>query len=240
MGRLSVEQIKAEVEAKGFTLVDASGYENMQSEITVKCDKGHLTKVSFADFRAPSFTCPQCDKILFVNPTAVPQKTGYRIIAFDQATESFGLSIFDNGELKFFNLYNFVGSFNSRLLQIKRFVEDIVIKEWKPDFIIMEDIQYQWGAVLTFKILAMLLGVLEVLCNEYGIKYEVVSPNVWRKYAGTCGKTRLQEKQLSVAIVKEKYGVKVNNDVAEAILIGRYAVQMKKDVAPIQMAFGRN
>ena len=42
----------------------------------------------------------------------------------------------------------------------------------------MEDIQYQYGAVLTYKILAMLLGILEVECTDAGIQYEVVSPNV--------------------------------------------------------------
>lgn len=42
----------------------------------------------------------------------------------------------------------------------------------------MEDIQQQHGAVLTYKILAMLLGILEVTCAEKGIQYEVVSPNV--------------------------------------------------------------
>ena len=178
MGRLSVDAIKAEVESKGYILVDASNYTNMNSLITIRCAKGHLIQTSIADFRLPSFTCPQCDKVDFVNPTAVPPKTGYRIIAFDQATENFGLSVFDNGKLQFFNLYNFVGKFNDRLHQIKRFVENVVIKEWKPDLIVMEDIQYQYGAVLTFKILAMLLGVLEELCTEYGIEYEVVSPNV--------------------------------------------------------------
>lgn len=237
MGRLSIDSIKAEVESKGYILIDASNYTNMNSIITIRCAKGHIIETSLADFRLASFTCPQCDKMDFINPSAVPPKNGYRIIAFDQATENFGLSVFDDGKLVFFNLYTFVGNFNSRLLQIKKFVEDIVIKEWKPDYIVMEDIQYQYGAVLTFKILAMLLGVLELLCNEHSIAYEVVSPNVWRKYAGTCGKTRLQEKQLSVAMVKEKYGVKVNNDVAEAILIGRYGTQVH--AGPIQNAFGR-
>ena len=237
MGRLSIETIKTEVESKGYSLIDASNYTNLESIIKIRCPKGHEIETSLANFRLPSFSCPQCDKVNFINPSSVPPKSGYRVIAFDQATESFGLSVFDKGELKFFNLYNFFGNFNTRLHQIKKFVEDIVIKEWKPDFIVMEDIQYQWGAVLTFKILAMLLGVLEELCTEYGIPYEVVSPNVWRKFAGTCGKTRLQEKQLSVAIVKEKYNVKVNNDVAEAILIGRYGIM--NHAGPIQNAFGR-
>ena len=101
----------------------------------------------------------------------------------------------------------------------------------------MEDIQYQYGAVLTYKILAMLLGIIEVACNEANVKYEVVSPNVWRKYAGTAGKSRREEKMLSVAVVKEKYGVKVTDDVAEAILIGRYGAMNHKP--EVKMAFGK-
>lgn len=238
MGRLSIDSIATEVLAKGYILVDASEYKNMDSEITLTCPKGHTFKTTLANFRLPSFSCPECDKgIKFVNPTIVPQKKGYRVIAFDQATERFGLSVYDGGELVFFNLYNYVGHVADRLAQIKNFVQNIVIKEWKPDYIVMEDIQYQYGNVLTYKILAMLLGVLETVCTEEKIPYEVVSPNVWRKYAGTCGKTRLQEKQMSVALVKEKYGVRVNDDVAEAILIGRYGAQTHK--GQIEMAFGR-
>ncbi len=238
MGRLSQEDIRQEVEAKGYSLVDASNYTNMESIITIRCPKGHCIQTSFANFRLPSFTCPQCDvNIKFINPTIVPPKKGFRVIAFDQATEHFGLSIFENGELIFFNLYTFVGNVTSRLAQIKNFVNNIVVKEWKPDFIVFEDIQYQYGAVLTYKILAMLLGIIEVSCFENNIPYEIVSPNVWRKYAGTCGKTRIQEKQLSVAMVKEKYGIRVNDDAAEAILIGRYGAQKHKE--DLGLAFGR-
>lgn len=53
-----------------------------------------------------------------------------------------------------------------------------MIKEWQPDYIVCEDIQYQYGAVLTYKVLAMLLGIIEELCTEHGIAHEVVSPNV--------------------------------------------------------------
>ena len=238
MGRLNTETIRQEVEAKGFTLVSAENYENLNSEITVKCSQGHVSNVSLSSFRAASFTCPHCDhSIKFVNPDVVPTKKGYRVIAFDQATEHFGLSIWDNGELVFFHLYTFVGTVVNRLTQIKNFISNIVLKEWQPDYIVCEDIQYQYGAVLTFKVLAMLLGIVEVACNEANIPYEVVSPNVWRKYAGTCGKTRLQEKQLSIAFVKEKYGIRVNDDVAEAILIGRYGAHVHKE--ELALAFGR-
>lgn len=179
MGRLSVDNIAAEVLAKGYILVDASEYKNMDSEITLTCPHGHTFKTTLANFRLPSFTCPECDKgIKFVNPVAVPLKQGYRVIAFDQATERFGLSIYDNGNLVFFNLYTFNGCVTDRLVHIKNFIQNIVIKEWQPDYIVMEDIQYQYGNVLTYKILAMLLGVLETICAEAQIPYEVVSPNV--------------------------------------------------------------
>lgn len=42
----------------------------------------------------------------------------------------------------------------------------------------MEDIQYQQNGILTFKVLAMLLGVTETACAEKDIPFEVVSPNV--------------------------------------------------------------
>ena len=239
MARLSEVQIADEVKKQGYELVDASKYENMQSEIVIKCPKGHLIRTSLADFRRPSFTCPVCDKnINFINPNAVPAKAAgsYRLIAFDQATEHFGLSIFDDGKLVFYSLYTFSGDLVARLTKIRKLVNDIVIKEWKPDYIVFEDIQYQNG-IMTFKVLAMLLGIIHEVCSENEIPFECVSPNVWRKYAGTCGKSRREEKLLSMAVVKEKYNISVSDDVAEAILIGSYGIRMHKKAN--QMAFGR-
>ena len=97
----------------------------------------------------------------------------------------------------------------------------------------MEEIQYKDSALMTFKVLSMLLGIIEVECLKAKVPHEVVLPNVWRKYAGTCGKTRKEEKILSVAKVKEKFGISVSDDVAEAILIGSYVVKTHR-----QMAFG--
>ena len=238
MSRLSTDKIKEELATKHFTLLDDSNYTTLNSPIVIQCEHGHKIEVSMNDFRRPSFVCPCCDKsINFINPKNVPPKTGYRVIAFDQATEHFGLSIWDDSKLVFYSLYTFTGDVISRLTKIKSFINDIVIAAWQPDFIIMEDIQQQYGAVLTYKILAMLLGVIEVTCTENKIPYEVVSPNVWRKYAGTCGKNRKEEKMLSVAVVKNKYNITVSDDVAEAILIGLYGTKMLKRT--YNLAFGK-
>lgn len=239
MAKLSHAKIVEEVTAKGYTLIDDSSYVNLQSTIIIRCPQGHLIQTTLADFRHPSFECPSCShQTVSKYIDAVPSKKEgvYRIIAFDQATEKFGLSIFDNGQLVFYRLYNFNGSVIKRLTDIKNFIENIVIKEWKPDFIIAEDIQYQ-NSIITYKILAALWGVISVICNEKQIQYEIVSPNVWRKYAGTCGASRREEKLLSIAKVKEKFGITVTDDVAESILIGNYAVKTHYKTA-IAWGFG--
>ena len=185
--------------------------------------------------RHPSFECPICSNVNFINPREVPKKKdgSYRVVAFDQATEHFGVSVWDDGKLVYYTLYVFRGDMVARLLKIQELIGNIILKEWKPDYVVMEEIQYKDSALMTFKVLSMLLGVIEVECLKEGVPHEVVLPNVWRKYAGTCGKTRKEEKILSVAKVKEKFGISVSDDVAEAILIGSYAVKTHK-----QMAFG--
>lgn len=234
MAKLSAEKINEELNKKGFELVDGSNYENLMSFITIKCPKGHITQTNLKSFRHDSYQCPECDKgIDFVNPEGIPNKENkYRVIAFDQATEHFGLSIFDDGKLVYYKLFVFTGSVINRIVKIRKTIDEIVIKQWKPDYIVFEDIQYQNGYI-TFKTLAMLLGVVHEVCQANDIPFECVSPNVWRKYSGTCGKTRQEEKKLSIAVVKEKYNVSVTDDVAEAILIGRYGAANHYAEAPL-------
>ena len=222
---LTKEQRELIAKEKHCTIIDDSNYKNLDSSIVVQCEHGHKFETTLSFMRRASFECPLCsESINFINPTSVPPKIGRRIIAFDQATENFGLSIFDNNQLVFYSLYTFSGTLAVRLVKITKFIRDIVLKYWQPDFIIFEDIQYEHN-ILTFKILAELIGIVTELCEENNVEYQIVSPNVWRRYAGTAGKTRKEEKILSVAKVKERYNINVTDDVAEAILIGQYAVK---------------
>lgn len=129
MAKLTHEQIAEEIRCKGYELIDDSNYTNMNSRIIIKCEKGHLIETCLADFRKPSFTCPVCDSnVEFINPTDVPAKGNkYRVVAFDQATENFGISVFDGGELIYYKLYVFSGDLNSRLVKAAKLVRDIVI-----------------------------------------------------------------------------------------------------------------
>lgn len=130
MAKLSSDQIRSEVEQKGFKLVDDSKYANLDSIITVQCEKGHLVDTNLKSLRHLSFECPFCASQDFVmeKPRGVPEKEGYRIIAFDQATEKVGMSIYDNGKLVYFDMFRFTDQILIyRLAKILRLLEEVVI-----------------------------------------------------------------------------------------------------------------
>ena len=118
MSKLTEEQIKADVEKKGFYLVDASAYQNMKSPIMIKCAKGHLINTDLESVRKAVFECPICNSQLgFTVPDNIPEKKGFRIIAFD------------NGELVFCKLFMFTGDIITRLIKIQKLLEEVIFPQ---------------------------------------------------------------------------------------------------------------
>lgn len=130
MARLSKEDIQREVEEKGFKLYSAEKYENMESDIEVICEKGHHIIANMKLIRRNGFECPICaaEHFKMEKPKGVPEKNGYRIIAFDNATEKMGISIYDDGKLVYYNTFVFVDPLLiQRLVKIQKMVEEVVI-----------------------------------------------------------------------------------------------------------------
>lgn len=232
---LSKDQIAVEVEGKGFQLIDASGYKNMESDITVACSKGHKFVTNVKSVRHPGFQCPECAKQQFrvEKPKAVPLKQPgvYRIIAFDQATYKVGMSIWDDGQLVYYDLFQFTSdNVEARLTQIERLLSEVVVPVWTPDLVVFEDIQEQGGVqgMKTFKLLAMLLGVCVTTMERLHVKHVEYAPVVWRKEFGTVSGGRKVEKAWAINKVHELTGQWVNEDTSEAILIGYSAWRKQK------------
>lgn len=231
---LSKEQIAAEVAAKGYELVDATAYKNMASDIKVKCAKGHVFITNINSVRHPGFECPECAKAHFAieRPKTVPLKApgSFRIVAFDQATHKMGMSVWDDGKLVYYDLFQFNDDkIEQRLMKIERLLMTVVGPVWKPDLLVFEDIQEQGGVkgMKTFKILAMLLGVCVTAAEKMGIKHEEYAPVVWRKSFGSISGGRNVEKAWAIKKVFELTQQWVTDDMAEAILIGYHASKMK-------------
>lgn len=109
-----------------------------------------------------------------------------------------------------------------------------MIQKYDPDEVIFEDIQLQkFGdgeeAVVVYKKLAHLQGVLMNYCFESGIPFKVVPPATWRANSKIKGKSRTEKKKSAQLKIKELYDVSVSQDEADAILIGKWGAEENKN-----------
>lgn len=196
------------------------------------CPNGHENYFTMEYWRRHK-ECPICksNKYYRMNDTA-PKSKGFRILAFDQASITSGWSAYDDGELVKYGAWTSEGTNSTdKIMKTKHWFANM-IQTWKPDLVVLEDIQLQkfdgGEQVITYKKLAHLQGVLENYCYENGYIYKVVPPATWRAHSQVKGKTRSDKKKSAQMIVKGLYDVNVTQDEADAILIGRYAADDRK------------
>lgn len=226
MAKLSKTDIVKMLNDKGFQPVDIDQYQNLESPISIKCKKGHITNTTLKKARKATFKCPKCmgGTISISASEGPPDKKGSRVIALDNASEDMGVSIFDDGELVFYTIIKYSGYFDQRLTAIFETMHEFIIPKWDPDYLVFEDVQYQRN-YNTYKKLSMLLGTLISVARYNGIKNETVASKRWRsKYQ--IANTRNKAKAEAVALVKEMYNIEVVHDIAEAILLGKYAADL--------------
>jgi len=219
--------------SKGFATTNIEDYKSMDTILHLVCANGHQVDASLKSVRNPNFKCPYCDGAAslgtITSTTTPPLKSGHRIVAIDNASNNAGISVFDDGQLVFYHLYHFEGETIDRLVKNRKLLEDTIIKIWQPDLVVLEDIQYQ-NNILTFKTLAMLLGNSLVVMRMHNIRTETVLSKVWRSHFMINGHNRLAEKKQAIDKVQEMYNITVNDDIAEAILLGKYAVDAIRKV----------
>lgn len=222
---------------KGFQCSNIEDYKTLDSELHLKCAEGHDICVNFRTARDDRFKCPHCEgkaslgTLMFGKEP--PKKNGKRIVAIDNATKNAGIAVFDNGKLVHQELKTFEGETIERLLKNRKFLIDVVIKQWQPDLVVLEDIQLQKNVQL-FKVLSMLSGNAQTALKEYDIPCELVGSTVWRSHYMINGK-RIADKAQAIDLVMDMYGIAVPDDVAEAILLGKYAVHEVNKTKPIKL-----
>lgn len=224
---LSKKEIEATIQAKGFEPVDISGYKNLSSMMQVRCHAGHIFHTDMKSVRKDNFVCPSCvgETTSSLNADHVlPVKKGFRIIAIDQASQKLGISVYDDGKLVYYHLVEVTGTLSARLLKIYKFMKEVVISEWHPNYLVFEDIQYQDNA-LTHKTLGMVMGVCILATEQAQIEHTEIFNKVWQAEFNIGGSTRAVQKSNVIKRVKEYYNLDVTDDVADAILLGKFAAK---------------
>lgn len=141
-----------------------------------------------------------------------------KILALDQASTT-GFSIYQDGKLLEHGVKRFGGITVAKAIHMRDWSLSM-IEQHNIDLVLLEDIQLQESPT-TFKTLAYLQCGIAVGLREAGIEYKLVSPSTWRRKNGIKGRKRAEKKKNAIALVQQLYNIKVSNDAAEAILLGR-------------------
>lgn len=158
-----------------------------------------------------------------------------KILSIDPSTKSTGIAIFEDNKLIEYKCITASSSnLFSRIEKMQNEIESI-LKVNKIDKVYMEDVLPEdvKNNQKVFKALMYLQGALCETFNKYKIEPDFLFPSEWRSKCGIkTGRGVLREslKPKDVAFVKEKYGLDVNDDIADAICIGYAAIRQNKIV----------
>lgn len=239
MAKYKIEDLREEALLQNWELISTE-YKNLDTDLEYKCPKGHTIYSSYKKIRN-KYICPICKEfdgsteIEIAERPICKSKETYRILAFDQSTRINGYAIFDNDKLIKYGKNEIKGQETPlRFSKVREWIR-YMIEIWKPDLVIIEDIQLQdeekdgTKGIITFKVLAELIGVLETFFVENNINYQFAHVSTWRNAEQVKGRTRTDKKRSAQLRVKKCYDIDVIDDIADAILIGRYAVGLQKE-----------
>lgn len=230
MPRITIEQIQEELAPDNWKVISTE-YKNLDSELIFECSEGHRVYNTWKKIRTKR-DCPICaqNQLKDIENNIIPKKNNeFRVLALDQATKVSGWAIFSNEKLiKYGTFETQLENEIQRDIQIKNWLINI-IKNWGIDFVALEGVQYEERfGVTTFATLARLQGILMSLLEEMEVQYTICHTATWRNFCQVKGKTRADKKKSMQLKVKEWYDITVNNDCADAIGIGHYAVNKTK------------
>lgn len=162
---------------------------------------------------------------------------GVKTCSIDSSTKKTGMALFVDGKLNTYQLIDISTSKDSVDERINVMGKNILLllSHWQPEIVYIEEPQGHGKNVKLVNMLCQIIGIVRCWCITHSAYFEIVSPGVWRKYLGMeqGGKKRDELKAESIRIVKEEYGIDVNDDTADAINIGnaminRYSKEKKE------------
>lgn len=145
-----------------------------------------------------------------------------RLLSLDQSSHITGYAIFEENKLIQNGKFNLDSEdIGDRLYDYRQTLIKL-IEQYNPDKVYFEDIQMQGQVnnVVTYRILAEILGITEELMVELKIPYDIISSQTWKSKLDIKGKARTEQKRNATLWVLNTYGKKVTQDEADAICLG--------------------
>ncbi len=156
-----------------------------------------------------------------------------RVCGIDASTNKTGVSLFIDGEYSGHMLIDLhkIKDSNVRVPKMMKEIKN-VLDYYEPDIIVMEECLLKTN-IATVKLLSYLAGAIISWAADNQVEFRFQLPSEWRKRVEIVQgpKTpREKLKQEAIDMVKEKFGINVTDDEAEAVLIAHsvfYGVKSK-------------
>ena len=153
------------------------------------------------------------------------------VAGIDGSTNSTGISIMKDGKLEFYGLID-LHKEKDAMKRIQKMLLQIceVLDRYKLDAVYMEKSILK-SNVDTVQKLANLAGGIMLYCAQNDIKFNHPLPPEWRAKIGIKQSSKIKRevlKEQAILVVKNEYGINVNDDIAEAILLARSAFDLQK------------
>lgn len=151
------------------------------------------------------------------------------ILSLDLSTKSSGWALFEAGNLKDWGCIASSSTDLIKRIYIMRDGIKEILSKSKVDKIIVEEVRpeggYGVGNQKTHRALMWLQAAIAFMVYDFDKKIEIeyIYPSSWRATCGIKngrGIVRSTLKEADIAFVKDKYGLDVNDDIADAICIG--------------------
>ena len=151
------------------------------------------------------------------------------VAGIDGSTNSTGIAIMENNELKFYTLID-LHKEKDAMKRIQNMLLKIceVLDKYKIDAVYMEKSILK-SNVDTVQKLANLAGGIMLYCAKNNIEFHHPLPSMWRAKIGIRQSSKVKRevlKEEAILAVKKEYSIDVNDDIAEAVLIARSAFDL--------------
>ena len=225
------------LKTKGYEITNPEDYKNINSVISIVCEKGHRQTDSIANFQRNDWECIECIKEEEKN---IRSKKGY-LLSLDAATVNTGWAIFNRfGQL----LSSGVIEIDKKMPLMKRIKEllkevDKMIDENSIKVVAIENVRLEYNTMV-FKTLCELRGILFYHLDER-VKIYSFGADIWRSFSHIKGSNRQEKKENTMLRAKIIYDKDFREDEADAIFLGKYTfAQMSVPEEEIEelMTFG--
>ena len=150
-----------------------------------------------------------------------------KVLAIDASSKSTGIAIFQDEKLIHYQCITAIdGDSFKRIIKMKNRILELY-KKYKPTNIIMEDVLPQdvKHNQTVYRILIYLQAMIVLsLYQTYSLQnIQFYTASHWRRICGIKtgrGIKRDSLKKASMELVKNQYGIKVNDDISDAICLG--------------------